>query len=118
MRSAVLLIGLITTNVVWAQVTGFDGFDWGSSRNDIWEVRGEPDKFEDTEITYSASDEVGGFAVDKTTFHFKQGCSALKETVSQDCFLWSGRYEFATRSRDDVETIIKLLETPYGPTDV
>lgn len=97
-------------------INAFDGFKWGSSRNDIVQVRGDMTSNWGTSATWDAKDGemIGGFNIKEVTYMFKEGCSELKETISEPCFLWGGRYSLKSTSLSDFDTITKLLREKYG----
>ena len=96
-------------------VTSFDGFDWGSSRNDIIQVRGLPYYSGDdgTMLYNNPGYEVGGYGVESSMYYFKEGCSNLKESISQPCYFWAGAYALLTKSENEFQKLIEILSDIY-----
>ena len=113
----ILVTCLFLTSPVFASgLSGFDGLDWGSSRNDIIEVKGNPTYNWGTSAvwTVAGSETVGGYAIDNVYFQFKEGCSELKETISEPCFMWGGSYVFVDGSLSMFEELTPKIASRYG----
>jgi len=116
LRSIMLPFLLFTSPVFSSELSGFDGFDWGSSRNAIIEVKGSPTYNWGTSAYWkvAGSESVGGYAIDGVTFRFKEGCSELKETISEPCFMWGGLYTFVAPSLSLFKELTPKIASRYG----
>jgi hypothetical protein len=105
-----------SVNVFAGGIDGFDGFKWGSSRNDIIKVRGEePVNWGEIEVWKAEDDEtVSDFRIKLIGYEFEDGCDETKEERSGPCSLWGGIYILETTSADDIGTLSELLGTKYG----
>jgi len=111
--AAVLIVaGTACTKVI----DGFDGFKWGASRTEIVEVRGAPNNVYDTIAVWSApaGESIGDHGIKTVFYYFREGCSELKESISQPCKLSAGSYVLATTSEADFEALTRTLGDKYG----
>lgn len=96
-------------------IDGFDGYSWNSTRDSILQIRGTPSFLFDTMIIYKNSDDsVGGYAIDDVTYFFEEGCSKIKESLSQPCKLWGGSYGLEAKDQKDFEKLTTQLSVLYG----
>lgn len=96
-------------------IEAFDGFDWGTSRSSIIEVRGKPFHVSGTIMLYTdVKDKIGGYKVDDVFYVFKEGCSKLKESISEHCQLWYGAYALEVNSEQDFKELTKKISSLYG----
>ncbi len=111
-----LAIIFLSTNIFAEPITGFDGFQWGTTKSDIIHARGdEPIIWGDYEVWQAKDDEaVGGFQIKLIGYEFEDGCNELEEKLSEPCLLWGGAYLLETTSAADIEILIRLLSTKYG----
>jgi hypothetical protein len=111
----VLSVLMFSPNLRSAPIMEFDGFPWGSSRNDIIEIRGSPTYLYDTSITYAeVEEEIAEFGIKTVYFTFKEGCSKLKETISEPCSLWQGIYSLEATTEKVLDELTALLSSSYG----
>jgi hypothetical protein len=111
----VVSVLMFSPNLSSAPLLEFDGFPWGSSRNDIIEIRGNPTYLYDTSMTYAeVEDEIAGFGIKYLKYGFKEGCSKLKETISQPCSLWEGSYNLEGTTEKVLNELIALISSSYG----
>ncbi|WP_137226058.1 hypothetical protein [Shewanella sp. MEBiC00475] len=109
------LFSIYSLSVSAKPINSFDGFDWGSSRNQIIEVRGRPDVLFGTFMSYGdIEDTVAGYEIDSLNYTFKEGCTELKETLTKPCELWKGQYTLEVKSQESFDQITQLLGSNYG----
>lgn len=120
MKRKLLLMGMLlilSSPCVFADtINGFDGFTWGSRRDDITRVRGEKSiLWGDSEIWNAREGEkASGFSIRLVGYDFENGCTPLKEKTTKPCLLWGGFYVLETTSIADVDKLINLLNNKYG----
>jgi hypothetical protein len=97
-------------------INGFDGFKWGSSREDITRVRGEGSIVWGDFIVWDAKDDekVSDFRIGLIGYEFEGECSKIEEGVSEPCSLWGGAYILKSTSMYDINTLSDLLSKKYG----
>ncbi len=111
-----LALVFLSAEIFANPIDGFDGFKWGTTKNEIVEARGdEPIIWGDFEVWQAkAGETVSGFPIKLIGYEFKDGCDEVNETRSSPCLLGSGAYLLETTSTDDIATLIKLLSEKYG----
>lgn len=111
-----LALVFLSAEIFANPIDGFDGFKWGTTKNEIVEARGdEPIIWGDFEVWQAKDGEtVSGFPIKLIGYEFKDGCDEVNETRSSPCLLGSGAYLLETTSTDDIATLIKLLSEKYG----
>lgn len=111
-----LILVLFMSSTVASELTGFDGFDWGSSRDDVVQVKGSPKYNWGTNSMWSVagSESVGGYAIENVYFWFKEGCSKLKETISEPCYMWGGSYSLISPTRSLFDELTPKIAGRYG----
>lgn len=119
MNKLLMLVSLacFSESVLSEPVKGFDGFPWGSSRNQIIEVRGIPDYISegDGSMTYSnPTTTVAGLQLASVNFDFSAGCSGLRESITSPCRLSDGMYNFENKSLEAFNQITQLVGERYG----
>ena len=111
----IMSVLMFSPNLSSAPILEFDGFPWGSSRNDIIEIRGSPTYLYDTSISYTdVEDEIAGYGIQVIFFMFKEGCSKLKETISEPCSLWQGTYNLEGPTEKVLDELTALISSSYG----
>ena len=114
LRFFILFLFLPLTSLA-DHVKSFDDFEWGTSRTEIIQIRGNPTYLYDTSMSYSSPpDVIGGYGVEVVYFRFKEGCSVLKESISEPCYLWRGDYRLLTKSEAEFQKLIEVLSGIYG----
>lgn len=111
-----LILVLFMSSTVASELTGFDGFDWGSSRGDVIQVKGSQTHNFGTIAIWSVagSESVGGYAIESVSFEFKEGCSELKETISEPCYMWAGSYGLMSPTRSLFDELTPKIAGRYG----
>ena len=111
-----LALVFLSAEVFANPIDGFDGFKWGTTKNEIMESRGdEPIIWGDFEVWQAKGGEtVSGFPIKLIGYEFKDGCDENNETRSSPCFLGGGAYLLETTSTDDIATLTGLLRGKYG----
>jgi hypothetical protein len=115
-KLSTLILVLFMSSTVASELTGFDGFDWGSSRGDVIQVKGSPTYNWGTSAMWSVAgaESVGGHAIKSVYFEFKEGCSELKETISEPCYMWAGSYLLMSPTRSLFDELTPKIAGRYG----
>ena len=111
-----LALVILSAEVFANPIDSFDGFKWGTTKNQIMESRGdEPIIWGDFEVWQAKEGEtVSGFPVKLIGYEFKDGCDENNKTRPSPCFLGGGAYLLETTSTDDIATLTGLLRGKYG----
>ena len=115
-RTMIINLLILTSSVYASELNGFDGFDWGSSRDSIIQVKGNPThNWGDLALWFvDGSETVGGYPIHIVRFNFKEGCSKLKEAISEPCFMWGGEYSLLDPNSRMFEELTPKIVSRYG----
>ena len=97
-------------------INGFDGYKWGTSREEIVQDKREEGVIWGDFLVWEA--EKGGmvnnFSITLIGYEFNGGCNGITLEESGPCSLWGGAYILETTSTSDIKIVFELLSNKYG----
>ena len=117
---AFLLVGCARSPM---SINSFDGLGWGTTRDSIIELRGQPGAQTDDQLVYAVDEDFYGFTVDRHYFGFSGPCSDGVVDQRVACDLQHGGYRLKSRSQsaitdDDYRRLQTQLTYQYGTPEV
>ena len=97
-------------------INGFDGYKWGTSREEIVSHKGEEGVIWGDFLVWEAENggTVNNFTIALIGYQFHGGCNEIKPAKSDPCSLWGGAYILETTSESDIKIVYELLNNKYG----
>lgn len=97
-------------------IDGFDGYQWGTSREEIVQDKREEGVIWGDFLVWEAEKggTVNNFTIALIGYEFNGGCNEIKLENSDPCSLWGGAYILETTSTSDIKIVYELLNNKYG----